>query len=60
MLETFERFAEQEFWSAKDLDPFVRSHPVAADRINQLRDRVAASPYVERRRTRPSCSCATT
>jgi predicted Zn-dependent protease len=45
MLETFERFAEQEFWQAKDLDPFVRSHPVAADRLNQLRERVAASPY---------------
>src|SRR5882757_7933581 len=46
---TFERFAEQEFWQAKDLDPFVRSHPVAADRIRQLRERVAASPYVNER-----------
>jgi len=45
MLETFERFAEQEFWSAKDLDPFVRSHPVAASRLNQLREKVTASPY---------------
>ena len=45
MLVTFERFAEQEFWSAKDLDPFVRSHPVAAHRLNQLREKVAASPY---------------
>jgi predicted Zn-dependent protease len=47
MLATFERFAEQEFWSEKDLDPFVRSHPVAANRINQLRERVMASPYVD-------------
>jgi predicted Zn-dependent protease len=45
MLATFERFAEQEFWSQKDLDPFVRSHPVAAHRLNQLREKVAASPY---------------
>jgi predicted Zn-dependent protease len=45
MLETFERFAEQEFWSANDIDPFVRSHPVAASRLNQLREKVAASPY---------------
>ena len=45
MLTTFEGFAEQEFWSAKDLDPFVRSHPVAASRLNQLRERVEASPY---------------
>ena len=47
MLATFERFAEQEFWSAKDIDPFVRSHPVAATRINQLRDRVEASAYAD-------------
>jgi predicted Zn-dependent protease len=47
MLATFERFAEQEFWSAKDIDPFVRSHPVAASRINQLRERVEASPYAD-------------
>ena len=46
---TFERFAEQEFWSSKDLDPFVRSHPVAADRLNQLRDKVAASPYADQK-----------
>lgn len=46
MQTTFERFAEQEFWQSKDLDPFVRSHPVAADRLNQLREKVAASPYV--------------
>ena len=44
MLTTFERFAEQEFWQTKDLDPFVRSHPVAADRLNQLREKVTASP----------------
>lgn len=47
MLETFERFAQQEFWAEKDLDPFVRSHPVAAHRLNQLRERVAASPYAD-------------
>jgi predicted Zn-dependent protease len=45
MQTTFERFAEQEFWQSKDLDPFVRSHPVAADRLNQLREKVASSPY---------------
>ena len=45
MLETFERFAQQEYMSATYQDPFVRSHPVAADRLAQLRDRVAKSPY---------------
>ena len=47
MLETFERFAQQEYVSATYQDPFVRSHPVAADRIARLRDLVAASPYVD-------------
>jgi predicted Zn-dependent protease len=46
MLETFERFAQQEYVSASYQDPFVRSHPIAADRLAQLRERVAASPNV--------------
>ena len=49
MQATFERFAEQEFWQSKDLDPFVRSHPVAADRLNQLREKVASSPYADQK-----------
>jgi predicted Zn-dependent protease len=49
MLETFERFAQQEYISASYQDPFVRSHPVAADRIAQLRERVGKSPYAEAR-----------
>ena len=46
MLETFEGFAQQEYVSATYQDPFVRSHPVAADRIARLRELVAKSPYV--------------
>src|SRR5262249_30028409 len=49
MLETFERFAQQEYVSAGYQDPFVRSHPIASDRIAQLRDRVAKSPYLDAR-----------
>jgi predicted Zn-dependent protease len=49
MLETFERFAQQEYVSASYQDPFVRTHPVAADRIAQLRERVMKSPYYEAR-----------
>jgi predicted Zn-dependent protease len=45
MLETFENFAQQEYVSAAHQDAFVRSHPVAADRIARLRDLVASSPY---------------
>ncbi len=47
MLETFERFAQQEYISADYQDPFVRTHPVAADRIAQLRERVLKSPYYD-------------
>ena len=46
MLETFEGFAQQEYVSATYQDPFVRSHPVASDRIAKLRELVAKSPYV--------------
>jgi predicted Zn-dependent protease len=46
MLDTFESFAQQEYVSATYQDPFVRSHPVATDRIARLRELVAKSPYV--------------
>ena len=49
MLETFENFAQQEYVSAANQDAFVRSHPVAAERIARLRDLVAKSPYVDQR-----------
>jgi predicted Zn-dependent protease len=49
MLETFERFAQQEYVSDQHRDPFVRSHPVAADRLAQLRERVARSPYADKK-----------
>lgn len=47
MLETFERFAQQEYISASGAtqDAFARSHPVAANRLAQLRDAVAKSPH---------------
>lgn len=45
MLETFERFAQQEYVSDAYQDPFMRSHPVATDRLARLREKVAASAY---------------
>jgi len=45
MLETFERFAQQEYISDTYKDPFARSHPVATDRLNQLRRAVEGSRY---------------
>ncbi|MGE3918821.1 MAG: M48 family metalloprotease, partial [Hyphomicrobiaceae bacterium] len=51
MLATFERFAQQEYISASGAtqDAFARSHPVAANRLAQLREKVAASPYVNQK-----------
>ncbi len=46
MLDTFESFAQQEYVSSTYQDPYVRSHPVATDRIARLRELVAKSPYV--------------
>jgi predicted Zn-dependent protease len=44
MLETFERFAQQEYIGDKNQDPFVRSHPVATERLAQLREAVQKNP----------------
>ncbi len=45
MLETFERFAAQEYISDAQKDSFVRSHPVATDRLARLRTLVEGSAY---------------
>lgn len=46
MLETFERFANQEmFISGADQNAFARTHPVARDRLARLRQLVESSPY---------------
>lgn len=45
LLETFERFQQQEYVTDQFQDPFLRSHPVATDRLARLRDLVNSSPY---------------
>jgi len=45
MLETFERFAGAEYVSETHRSPFQRTHPVAVQRLAQLRERVARSPH---------------
>ena len=45
MLQTFERFQRQEYISDQQKDPFVRSHPVATDRLSLLRNKVRKSPF---------------
>ena len=45
MLETFERFAQQEYISDTHKDVFARTHPVASTRLSRLRKLVETSPY---------------
>ena len=45
MLETFEYFAQQEYFSGRFKDPYVRSHPMPHNRIAQLRQLAELSPY---------------
>lgn len=45
MLETFERFAQQEYISEAHKDAFARSHPLSTKRLARLRKLVVDSPY---------------
>ncbi len=45
MLETFERFAQQEYVSDAQKDAFARSHPLSTERLARLRTLAESSPY---------------
>ena len=45
MLDTFERFKEQEYLSDQYQDPFVRSHPLSVERLARLGQLAKTSPY---------------
>ena len=45
MLETFERFRQQEYLSDAQKDVFLRSHPLSTDRLERLRTLAESSPY---------------
>jgi predicted Zn-dependent protease len=45
MLETFERFAQQEYISEAHKEAFARSHPLSTKRLARLRKLVVDSPY---------------
>jgi len=49
MLETFERFAQQEYISDAHKDAFARSHPLSTDRLARLRQLAESSPYYEQK-----------
>ncbi len=45
MLETFERFAQQEYISDAHKEAFARSHPLSTERLARLRRLAESSPY---------------
>ncbi len=45
MVTTFERFADQQLFSARYADPYAQSHPMARDRLSQLENAARQSPY---------------
>jgi len=47
MVQSFERFADQQLFSARYADPYAQSHPMARDRLQQLEKVARESPYWE-------------
>jgi predicted Zn-dependent protease len=45
MLEVFGRFADQTMFTGRFVDPYVLSHPMARDRINQIEALARRSPH---------------
>jgi len=45
MLNTFELLADQSLGSLKNVDPYVRTHPLPRQRVANLRDLAKRSPY---------------
>lgn len=48
MLRTFERFADQQLFSAKYTDPYAQSHPMARERYNALEEQARKSKYFDK------------
>ncbi len=48
LLETFDRFSDQEVLAGRNQDPYVRSHPLSRERIGALENLVNNSPYTDR------------
>ncbi len=52
LVEVTEKFRHMEVLSARNQNPYVRTHPLSSDRIQALTNRVEESPYADRRETR--------
>jgi predicted Zn-dependent protease len=49
MYDTFKRFADQQLFAAQHADPYLQSHPMAAERIAALATVAHASPYWDKK-----------
>ncbi|KAA5601962.1 M48 family metalloprotease [Blastochloris sulfoviridis] len=49
MLETFRRLSDQSLFISRGVDPYMLSHPLPRERISQLEELVAKSPYRDTR-----------
>jgi predicted Zn-dependent protease len=49
MIETFARFQQQQLFLTQSVDPYLLSHPTAANRIAQLETLAQASPYYNKK-----------
>ena len=49
MYDTFKRFADQQLFAAQRADPYLQSHPMAAERIAALAEVARANPYWDKK-----------
>ena len=49
MYDTFKRFADQQLFAAHNADPYLQSHPMAAERIAALAEVARANPYWDKK-----------
>ncbi len=49
MYDTFKRFADQQLFASRYIDPYVQSHPMAAERIAALAEVARANPYWDKK-----------
>ncbi|MCM5556095.1 M48 family metalloprotease [Pleomorphomonas sp. JP5] len=48
MLETFKRFADQQMFMSAHIDPYIQSHPLAADRIAMIDEMARKSKFFDK------------
>jgi predicted Zn-dependent protease len=49
MYDTFKRFADQQLFAAHTADPYLQSHPMAAERISALAEVAKTNPYWDKK-----------